>query len=344
MAVMAGIFFNSTLESYDPRKAFSVAQKFSLFDFAISNFSPFTALNQKSFSCEASFLYRYMPHTMSSSPLLWLPDELLIQISSHLDILSIFALADSCSLGRHRLLSIRSIWQHITFDSDRKNLHSIYATLRRFRDDDALNHLKPIVESVSMDSFDDPMISPIVMLVKFPNLRHIRARNRRYTTSIESDAKVLQEFLNQGKITEHSLKLETYELYHPYMNEERMLRRFQTTLNALARSGSVELDIRQCSHTADPVPVLEDATNDTPPEDIRPANLSLQCRRIICKSAKCWACGEPEVFCYQCVDKCAKCGLRRLPPFVNDIHVLEAAGRPTDASNQTEDDMFSLFE
>jgi len=274
---------------------------------------------------------------------MWLPDELLILISSHLDILSIFALADSCSLARQRLLSIRSVWQHITFDPNHKNLHTIYATLRRFRDDDTLNHLKPVVESVSMDNFDDPMISPIVMLIKFPNLRHIRARNRRYTTSIESDAKVLQEFLNQGKIKRHSLNLESYELYHPYMNEERMLRRFQSTLNTLARTGSVELDIRQCLHVIDPLPGVDDPTQ---PEEIRPTTSPVLCRRIIRKAAKCWACGEPETFCYQCVEKCTNCGLRRLPPFVNDIHVLKAAGRPNavDHKAQDEDDMFSVFE
>ncbi|KAG2180511.1 hypothetical protein INT44_003515 [Umbelopsis vinacea] len=277
------------------------------------------------------------------SPLICLPDELLIQICSDLDILTIFALADSGQIARRRLLSISSIWQKITFDPTRRNLHTIYATLRRFRDDNNLNHLRPIVESVTMDGFDDPMISPIVMLVKFPNLRHIAARNRRYTTSIETDTKVLHEFLNSGKISQHSLKLETYQLYHPYMIEERTLRRFQSTLNALAVSGSVELDIRQCSHISEPVPIIDDELDATADEGNRQAKSPVECRRIIRKGAKCWACGEPEEYCYQCIDKCANCGLRRLPPFVNDVHVLEAAGRPNNVNDNSED-MFSVFE
>jgi hypothetical protein len=279
----------------------------------------------------------------TSSPLIYLPDELLIQICSDLDILSIFALADSGSMARRRLLSIQSIWQKVTFDPNRRNLHTIYATLRRFRDDSNLNHLRPIVESVTMDGFDDPMISPIVMIVKFPNLRHIAARNRRYTTSVETDTKVLHEFLNSGKISQHSLKLETYQLYHPYMIEERTLRRFQSTLNALTLNASVELDIRQCSHIAEPVPIMDNDLDATADEDNRQVQSPVECRRIVRKGAKCWACGEPEEYCYQCVEKCANCGLRRLPPFVSDVHVLEAAGRPNNADDNSED-MFSVFE
>ncbi|KAH8554006.1 hypothetical protein BGW37DRAFT_421437 [Umbelopsis sp. PMI_123] len=194
-----------------------------------------------------------------------------------------------------------------------------------------------------MDGFDDPMISPIVMIVKFPNLRHIGARNRRYTTSIDTDTKVLHEFLSNGKISKHSLKLESYQLYNPYMNEERTFRRFQSTLNALASNGSVELDIRQCSYITEPVPIMDDDLDATAVEDGRQIRSPVECRRIIRKGAKCWACGEPEEYCYKCVNKCSNCGLRRLPPFVNDIHVLEAAGRPSDANDNSED-MFSVFE
>ncbi|KAJ2960102.1 hypothetical protein NQZ79_g4517 [Umbelopsis isabellina] len=277
---------------------------------------------------------------MQHSSLLHLPDELLIQICSLLDVLSIFAIADSCSLGRNRLLSMRSIWRHIAFDPNQKDLHAIYATLRRFRDDNTLNHLRPLVESVYMDSFDDPMISPIVMLVKFPSLQHISATNRRYNTSIESDTKVLQSFLKQRKILPGSLSLQSYHVYNPYMNEDRLLSRFQSTLSLLAKSGSVQLDIKECSHALVSQPVANNLDNETTGED--DVHLQTYCHRIISKYAKCLFCGEPEVFCYKCVEKCSNCGVRRLPPFVNALNVLEA----TNVSNNAADgeDMFSVFE
>lgn len=197
------------------------------------------------------------------------------------------------------------------------------------------------------------------MLVKFPQLRRLSTRHRRFNTNIEADTKVLQEMLKAGTLRPGTLPLERVDIYHYYMTVEPHLPAFQKTLNRLSRHDHVQLDVRECSDLVSYV-------------DRSLANLRLEqqhgdllvdgfCQRIVRIDAQCWACGTVFERCMVCVPKCAGCGRKRLPPLVNDQKKREMATRSgvssralfqscalenvtNNAGSDSLDDEFSVFE
>ncbi|KAG0266174.1 hypothetical protein DFQ27_000126 [Actinomortierella ambigua] len=123
-------------------------------------------------------------------------------------------------------------------DEDRGGSQSpiseVYAVLRRFRDE---NGLLPRVREIYMDSIDMPQFpSPLVMMFKFPNLRVLSSRHRRKQTSLATDVHLLKDMLRNGHVLPHSLKLERWDIWHPYMAEDEVVG-FQRALNAICRVG-----------------------------------------------------------------------------------------------------------
>ncbi|KAI8328794.1 hypothetical protein BC941DRAFT_406361 [Chlamydoabsidia padenii] len=243
-------------------------------------------------------------------PLLQLPIELLESIAAELDICTLWNLLDTCTYSRYSLLASTKIWKRLVFDLDSHGLHAVYAALRRFRDDNG-HDLRRLVEKVVMDGTDDSMISPIVMLVKFPRLRILSAKHRRFNTNLETDTKILQELIKQGKITNGTLSLEQLMLYHYYMDNEPHLDAFQRTLDRLTNSQEVQLDIRRCYD-----PSLETLINTHLRLD--PSSHGVGCLRIISRDALCWNCHVHLDRCWKCEPRCKGCKAKRLPPLAND--------------------------
>ncbi|KAI7867367.1 hypothetical protein BDF14DRAFT_1726473 [Spinellus fusiger] len=190
-----------------------------------------------------------------------------------------------------------------------------------------------------MDGTDDSMFSPLIMLVKFPSLRRLSAKYRRFNTRLEADTKVLQEMLRQGTLQPGTFELESIEIYHPYMTHEPQLEVFQKTLQRLSRHSWVDVDIRKCgdlpeedSVDVDGTVALQRLLISSPDTAAPAANLQNQdhqgnsdisissapvCQRIISTTARCWACRTPFKQCWMCVPICSGCHSRRLPPLVN---------------------------
>jgi hypothetical protein len=119
-----------------------------------------------------------------------------------------------------------------------------------------------------MDSTDSPQFpSPLVMLIKFPNLQILSSRYRRKQTSLGIDASTIKGMLRNSDILPHSLELRRWDVYHPYMTKEDVIE-FKKALNAIAMVGltvpdnfkdgdqgttvnsetfGVQVDIRLCS-------------------------------------------------------------------------------------------------
>ncbi|KAI8603079.1 hypothetical protein EDD21DRAFT_49526 [Dissophora ornata] len=72
-----------------------------------------------------------------------------------------------------------------------------------------------------MDSTDSPQFpSPLVMLIKFPNLEVLSSRYRRKQTSFTTDTHTLKDMLRNGDILPHSLRLRRWDVFHPYMTKD----------------------------------------------------------------------------------------------------------------------------
>ncbi|KAF9545148.1 hypothetical protein EC957_011218 [Mortierella hygrophila] len=138
--------------------------------------------------------------------------------------------------------------KHAENDRDRERggsrtlISEIYAVLRRFRKE---NRLVDFVREIYMDSTDSQHFpSPLVMLIKFPNLHTLSSRYRRNQTSLTTDAHTLKDMLRNGDILPHSLKLRKWDIFHPYMTKEDVVG-FKSILDAIsAVGGSAEAERR----------------------------------------------------------------------------------------------------
>ncbi|KAI9029676.1 hypothetical protein CLU79DRAFT_716317 [Phycomyces nitens] len=265
-----------------------------------------------------------MSKTTQSLTIQLIPPEITEAIASHLDICSLMNLMDTCTQFRYQFLASTFIWRRVVFDLRYGDLSAIYAALRRLRDS---NGLRQLVREVVMDGTDDSMFSPLVMLVKFPNMRRLCARNRRFNTKLKQDTKALLDMIKAGTIGWNTFELEAIEIYHHYMTTEPYLQVFQKTLQRLSRHPSVSIDIRMCGDESEKdnkgklkyqliyplcisrLPIATDDILDQP---------SQACQRIVSKTAKCWACNHHFRKCWMCAPICGGCNSRRLPPMVND--------------------------
>ncbi|ORZ11427.1 hypothetical protein BCR42DRAFT_99792 [Absidia repens] len=271
------------------------------------------------------------PATPPVLSLIHLPAELLSSIASYLDVCSLWNLLDTCTWCRYSLLASPTIWKQLEFNLDSHGLHAVYAALRRFRDDNG-HGLRLRVEQISMNGTDDSMISPIVMMVKFPRMLRLSAKQRRFNTNLETDTKILQELIKRGSLQPGSLALRHLDIYHYYMDYEPHLDAYQRTLDRLCVD-KVELDIRRCY---DPPSTLEDqmdelqldTTNHNDNNQQQPQQQQQQqqqqpqpqqqyCTRIISKTERCWACHTLLTRCWHCVSHCTQCKTKRLPPLAN---------------------------
>ncbi|KAF9132365.1 hypothetical protein BGW39_000304 [Mortierella sp. 14UC] len=113
-------------------------------------------------------------------------------------------------------------------------ISEIYAVLRRFRKE---NRLVDFVQEIYMDSTDSQHFpSPLVMLIKFPNLHTLSSRYRRNQTSLTTDTHTLKDLLRNGDILPQSLKLRRWDVFHPYMAEEDVVG-FKGILDAISVVG-----------------------------------------------------------------------------------------------------------
>ncbi|KAF9924958.1 hypothetical protein FBU30_005174 [Linnemannia zychae] len=114
-------------------------------------------------------------------------------------------------------------------------ISEIYAVLRRFRKE---NRLVDFVREIYMDSTDSQHFpSPIVMLIKFPNLHTLSSRYRRKQTSLNTDTHTLKDLLRNGDIMPHSLKLRRWDIFHPYMANEDVVG-FKAILDTISQIGA----------------------------------------------------------------------------------------------------------
>ncbi|KAG0188525.1 hypothetical protein DFQ28_004732 [Apophysomyces sp. BC1034] len=164
-----------------------------------------------------------------------LPLELVTMSCRYLDICSLMNLMDTCRRFRYYMLTSTSLWRRIVIDLKYGTITEIYAALRRLKDS---NGLRFLVQEVIMDHTDDSMLSPIVMLVKFPHLKYLSARYRSSNTDLGADAKVLQEHLNCGTFQPQSLALKRLNIYHYNMSSETY---FENPESTLAEPGAIGL-------------------------------------------------------------------------------------------------------
>ncbi|ORE19250.1 hypothetical protein BCV71DRAFT_263157 [Rhizopus microsporus] len=271
--------------------------------------------------------------------LLQLPFDVIADISQYLDLCSRTSLMDTCRHMRHLFLSSKYLWKRIVFDVNMNDLSRTYSSLRKLGDS---NGLRQLVQEVVMDDCDDPDLSPLIMLIKFPNLRVLSARNRKDTTNIEVDIKLLQEMLKFGHIKPKSLPIER-------------------TWNRLSIHPHVELDIKICGYISEDekeneierdLSLLEQQIRrlqmqlnngrPTPSEDV----YTERCQRIISVHASCWSCGYHFERCFRCVSVCNGCGLKRIPPMANDNQLRLKQRQQRAAYRQpalVDEDEFSVF-
>ncbi|KAF9956309.1 hypothetical protein BGZ72_002848 [Mortierella alpina] len=134
-------------------------------------------------------------------------------------------------------------------------ISEVYAVLRRFRKE---NRLIDFVREIYMDSTDTHHFpEPLVMLIKFPCLEVISSRYRRKQTSLTTDIHTIKDWLRNGVILPHSLRLRRWDIFHPYMIKEDVTG-FKAILDAITivgreaadqpekSSSGVVLDIRIC--------------------------------------------------------------------------------------------------
>ncbi|KAK5808612.1 hypothetical protein F5H01DRAFT_382928 [Linnemannia elongata] len=173
-------------------------------------------------------------------------DETKATITATATTASTTAVAGSTTAA-HRL-------KHAENDRDRERggsrtlISEIYAVLRRFRKE---NRLVDFVREIYMDSTDSQHFpSPLVMLIKFPNLHTLSSRYRRNQTSLTTDTHTLKDLLRNGDILPHSLKLRKWDIFHPYMTKEDVVG-FKSILDAISTvGGSAEAERRDPNGTS----------------------------------------------------------------------------------------------
>ncbi|KAG0326629.1 hypothetical protein BG000_001296 [Podila horticola] len=121
----------------------------------------------------------------------------------------------------------------------------IYAVLRRFRKS---NRIVDFVREVYMDGTDSMHFpSPLVMIIKFPQLQVLSSRYRRNQTSIVRETDLLKDMLRNGSIAEHGLQLRHWDIFHPYMTKDEGVLSFKHILDLIsAVDKGVALDIKRC--------------------------------------------------------------------------------------------------
>ncbi|KAI9478580.1 MAG: hypothetical protein EXX96DRAFT_482807 [Benjaminiella poitrasii] len=216
-----------------------------------------------------------------------------------------------------------------------------------------------------MDDSDDADLSPIIMLIKFPHLRKLSARNRKENTNLEVDIKLLQEMMKFGSVKIGTLPIEKLNIYHYYMDFEPHLLAYQKTWNKLSIHPHVELDIRTCGYLPEDqkeeelereLSLLEQRIQrlqmqqdrmhqritPLPDTEYRQVN---RCQRIVSVDAQCWSCGYNFEHCWKCVPLCGGCNLKRIPPMANDNQIRLKKRRQNDLKKQimADEDDFSVF-
>ncbi|CAO3623374.1 unnamed protein product [Mucor fragilis] len=301
-----------------------------------------------------------------TTTLLTLPYDIVANISQHLDLCSNTSLMDTCRHMRYMFLSSKYLWRRIAFDLNHTtDLHRIYSSLRKLDDSNGLR--QHVVEAI-MDDSDDADLSPIIMLIKFPHLRKLSARNRKENTNLEVDIKLLQEMLKFGSVKPNSLPIEKINIYHYYMDFEPHLLAYQKTWNKLSIHPHVELDIRHCGFLPEDqketeleqeLSLLEQRIqrlqmqqqSRLTSEQQQPDDPTLQrrvdrCQRILCVDAQCWSCGHHFEHCWKCVPVCQGCKIKRIPPMANDNQIrLKHRRRQFQPKHQdmADEDDFSVF-
>lgn len=198
-----------------------------------------------------------------------------------------------------------------------------------------------------MDGCDDAHFSPIIMLIKFPNLRVLSASNRPENTNLEVDIKVLQEMLREEKLKLGELHIEKLNIYNHQMDYETHLVTYQRLWNRLSKGSKVELDIRHCQHVIG-------SSIDQVNLDERIRQLAIEqshstgnkCQRIIKIGSKCWSCGFEFDSCWKCEPICKGCKLKRIPPLANDNQLKLKYKRhqfKQQIDNKADKDEFSVF-
>lgn len=216
-----------------------------------------------------------------------------------------------------------------------------------------------------MDDSDDADLSPIIMLIKFPHLRKLSARNRKENTNIEVDLKLLQEMLKFGSVKPGSLPIEKINIYHYYMDFEPHLAAYQRTWNRLSMHPHVELDIRHCGYLPEDqkeselerelslleqriqrLQLQQDGNRRLTEQHVPGSHINVdKCQRILCTTAKCWSCGYHFSHCWKCAPKCEGCHIKRIPPMANDNQIRLKNKRQIQPKRQmmADEDDFSVF-
>ncbi|KAI8640991.1 hypothetical protein BD408DRAFT_224062 [Parasitella parasitica] len=218
-----------------------------------------------------------------------------------------------------------------------------------------------------MDDNDDADLSPIIMLIKFPLLRKLSAKNRKENTNLEVDIKLLQEMLKFESLKPNSLPIEKLNIYHYYMDFEPHLLAYQKTWNKLSIHPHVELDIKHCGYLPEDqketeleqeLSLLEQRIQrlqmqqeehnrqEQWPGDSRLQHRVDRCQRILCVEAQCWSCGYRFEHCWKCVPVCQGCKGKRIPPMANDNQIRLRYRRQFQPTHQVmaDEDEFSVFE
>lgn len=216
-----------------------------------------------------------------------------------------------------------------------------------------------------MDDSDDADLSPIIMLIKFPHLRKLSARNRKENTNLEVDIKLLQEMLKFGSVKPNSLPIEKLNIYHYYMDFEPHLSAYQKTWNKLSIHPHVELDVRYCGYLPEDqketelerelslleqriqrLQMQQDSRQRVTQQPDAPELRRMdRCQRVLCTTAQCWSCGYHFEHCWKCVPVCAGCNIKRIPPMANDNQIRLKHRRQAKPQNQikADEDEFSVF-
>lgn len=209
--------------------------------------------------------------------------------------------------------------------------------------------------------------SPLVMIIKFPQLQVLSSRYRRNQTSIVRETDLLKDMLRNGSIAEHGLQLRRWDIFHPYMAKDEGVVAIKHILDLISSVGNgVALDIKRCpgpedgatvskiggggSHWATnsaqqpagtqpqavtpPVPANNDTSN---PETtaITPLSLIKICANIVWLLEKCRVCEAPQDRCWQCVSICKRCRAIRAPPHINHQTALERERQKTTKSSSS---------
>ncbi|KAI8980940.1 hypothetical protein BDB01DRAFT_724378 [Pilobolus umbonatus] len=200
-----------------------------------------------------------------------------------------------------------------------------------------------------MDNVDDPDLSPIIMIIKFPNIQVLSAKNRKENTNLEVDIKLLQEMLKHGGVKPKSLPIRSINVYHHYMDYEPYISTYQDTWNRLSIHSQVEMDIRQCGYSLTLMQLNNmsiSSTDHNINHDDNSTDVTVdECHRIISTNAQCWCCGYHFDKCWKCESLCMGCNSKRLTPSANDIQIkIKSQRHKTHTHLIADEEDFSVFE